>query len=75
LQYIVIAGNQDPRNAIGGVKLVMDATNAAYVREGAAAQVKLFTADVGHDGGYAPFHQVAEMWLDQWLGNRPAADQ
>jgi dienelactone hydrolase len=72
---IVIAGNQDPRNAIGGVKVVMDATNAAYVRASAADHVKLFTADVGHDGGYAPFHQAAETWLDQWLGNRPAADQ
>jgi dienelactone hydrolase len=70
---IVIAGNQDPRNAIGGVKVVMDATNAAYVRAGAADHVKLFTADVGHDGAYAPFHQAAEMWLDQWLGNHPDA--
>jgi dienelactone hydrolase len=72
---IVIAGNQDPRNAIGGVKVVMDATNAAYVRAGAGDRVKLFTADVGHDGAYAPFHQAAEMWLDQWLGNHPGADQ
>jgi dienelactone hydrolase len=72
---IVIAGNQDPRNAIGGVKVVMDATNAAYVRASAADHVKLFTADVGHDGGYAPFHQAAEMWLDQWLGNHAPADQ
>jgi dienelactone hydrolase len=65
---IVIAGLQDPRNPLGGLTLTMDAATAAYVRDGAADHVKLFTANVGHDGGYPPFHQAAVDWLDRWLG-------
>ena len=66
--FIVIAGLQDPRNPMPGVQLTMAAAMAAYARDGAADRVKLFTADVGHDGGYAPFHMAAVNWLDQWLG-------
>jgi dienelactone hydrolase len=65
---MIIAGTQDPRNAMGGVQVVMDRTTPAYARAGAADHLKLFTANVGHDGAYAPFHQAAVMWLDQWLG-------
>jgi len=65
---IVIAGLQDPRNPLGGLNLTMDAARAAYARACAADHVKLFTANVGHDGGYPPFHQAAVDWLDRWLG-------
>ncbi|MEA2699252.1 MAG: hypothetical protein QOI66_3523 [Myxococcales bacterium] len=65
---IVIAGLQDPRNPLGGLTLTMNAATPVYARAGAADKLKLFTADVGHDGGYAPFHQAAVDWLDRWLG-------
>ncbi|HVR63887.1 MAG TPA: prolyl oligopeptidase family serine peptidase [Polyangia bacterium] len=66
--FIVIAGLQDPRNPMPSVQLVMTAATAAYARDGAADHLKLFTANVGHDGGYAPFHTAAVDWLVQWLG-------
>ncbi len=69
--FIVIAGLTDPRNPMPGVQLTMAAAMTAYARDGAADRVKLFTANVGHDGGYAPFHMAAVAWLDQWLG-KPA---
>ena len=71
--FIVIAGLQDPRNPMPGVQLTMSAAMAAYTRDGAPDHIKLYTANVAHDGGYPPFHVTAEQWLDQWLGNHPPA--
>jgi dienelactone hydrolase len=65
---VVISGIQDPRNAIQGVQIAVDAARAAYMAASAADKIKLFTANVGHDGGYAPFHQAAMDWIQQWLG-------
>jgi dienelactone hydrolase len=63
--FLIIAGTKDPRNPMPGVQLVMKAGAAAYGE--AADHLQLFTADVGHDGGYAPFHAAAVDWLARWL--------
>jgi dienelactone hydrolase len=65
---IVLSGTQDPRNAITGVNLAVDAARPAYDRAGAMDRLRLFTANVGHDGAYQPFHTEAEAWLERWLG-------
>jgi hypothetical protein len=65
---VVINGLRDPRNAITGVHLAVDAARGAYARAGAEARLELFTADVGHVGGYGPFHDRAVSWMVRWLG-------
>jgi dienelactone hydrolase len=65
---IVLSGTKDPRNAITGVNLAIDAARVAYDGMAASDRLKFFPADVGHDGGYAPFHTEAVAWLERWLG-------
>jgi len=64
---IVLSGTLDPRNAIGGVEVAVAAARAAYAATGAPDHLKYFTAVVGHDGSYAPFHDQAMAWIEQWL--------
>jgi dienelactone hydrolase len=66
---VVISGTQDPRNAFPGVQLAVDAAKVAYAAAGAPDKIVLFSANVGHDGGYAPFHDRAVAWFQQWLGS------
>jgi dienelactone hydrolase len=69
---IVLSGTQDPRNAIGGVQVAVNAAQAAYAQAGFPERFKFFAANVGHDGSYVPFHDEAMAWIGQWLGT--AAD-
>jgi dienelactone hydrolase len=64
---VVISGTQDPRNAITGVELAVGAARAQYAKLGADAKLVLFTANVGHDGSYGPFHDQAIAWMVRWL--------
>jgi dienelactone hydrolase len=68
---IVLSGTQDPRNAIHGVELAIAAARTAYGAAGAPDHLKYFPANVGHDGGYLPFHDQAMAWIEQWLTTRP----
>jgi dienelactone hydrolase len=65
---VVLSGTKDPRNAITGVELAVAAARAAYTQAGAADHLDYFPANVGHDGGYAPFHDRAVAWMEKWLG-------
>jgi dienelactone hydrolase len=65
---IVLSGTQDPRNAIKGVELAIAAAQKAYDGAGATDHLKFAPANVGHNGGYAPFHEQAIAWMVQWLG-------
>jgi hypothetical protein len=68
---IVISGLLDPRNAIGGVQVAVAAARAAYAGAGVPQHMAFFTANVGHDGSYPPFHDQAMGWIEQWLGTAP----
>jgi dienelactone hydrolase len=62
---LVLSGTKDPRNAIMGVELAVAAARAAYAQ--APDHLDYFPANVGHDGGYGPFHDRAIAWMERWL--------
>jgi dienelactone hydrolase len=64
---VVLSGTKDPRNAIQGVELAIAAARAAYARAGAPDHLDYLPANVGHDGGYGPFHDRAIAWMERWL--------
>jgi dienelactone hydrolase len=67
---IVLSGTQDPRNAIKGVELAIAAARTAYTAAGAADHLDYFPANVGHEGGYRPFHDQAMAWIQKWVGDK-----
>ncbi len=64
---IVLSGKRDARNALPNVELAIASARAAYAAAGAPDHLAYVPADVGHDGGYRPFHDQAMAWIERWL--------